>query len=139
MAEFLQGNPCQFIPHTRAKCKPLLLWGKYLYSDTNVGVSKTGTHYFKCAFSGQGCPATAHTKVTEDGEDTYFLEKPNGVEHTCERSPIHLHAVYFALEVYNKCTNLIDARHPKLHSELLTAWRKKLKTDEEKNKFDEVA
>ena len=46
--EFSPGQPAQFLPHTRAKCKPLLVYNNNLYADTNVKIGKNGTHYFKC-------------------------------------------------------------------------------------------
>ena len=125
---FSAGQPAQYIPHTRAKCKPLLMYNNNLYSDTNVKVGKNGTHYFKCIEASKGCPATAHTKVFE-GVDYYFKEMPNEINHTCHRGPLHLHAVKFAAKVYQICTETLETRHPALYYNISqnteTSWKLK--------------
>ena len=79
--------------------------------------------------SSKGCPATTHTKVI-DGVDTYYKELPNGINHTCNRGPVHLHS-----ETVQKVP---EAWHPSLHSSLLTMLRNELENDINKNQFENI-
>ena len=70
--------------------------------------------------------------------ETYYKEMSNDVKHSCNRGPLHLKAVKFALEVYDACTNSPELTHPSLHSQLLVKHRNNLEKESDKNKFDDI-
>ena len=65
-------------------------------------------------------------------------EMPNDVAHTCGRGPLHLKAVKFAMEVYEKCSEALEATHPSLHAQVLIKHRNKIEKESDKNKFDDL-